>query len=94
MGDFKLPAIEYISMNGSQSFQVLFLSFLWAMQSLFWYSYGFWLDLILLPIPTDRCTECISKEDIIIEINAMTLKRISMMSSALVYLYATITMLM
>lgn len=85
MGDFKLSAIEYISLNGSQSLQVLLLSFLWATQSLFCSSYGFWLDLILLPLPTDRCTECISKKDIIIEINAMTLKSISMMSSAPVY---------
>lgn len=94
MGDFKLPAIEYISLNGSQSLQVVLLSFLWAAQSLFCSSYGFRLDLILLPLATDRCTECISKKDIIIEINATTLESISMMGTALVYFYATIAILM
>ena len=86
MGDFKLHAIEHISLNGSFSSQLLLLFSVFGLhEGFFRFRYGFHFDLILLSLPTNRNTECISKKDIIIEINTMTLKSVSMMSSGPVY---------
>lgn len=86
MGDFKLHAIEHICLNGSHSSQCLLPSpFFELHEDCFYYRYGFQFDLILFSLPTNRCTECISKKDIIIEINTVTLKGVSMMSSGPVY---------
>lgn len=86
VGDFKLHAIEHISLNGSPSSQRLLLSSFFGPHEAFFCSrYGFQFDLNLLPLPTARYVECISKKDIIIEINTVTLKSVSMMSSGPVY---------
>lgn len=86
MGDFKLRAIEHIPLNGSPSLQCLLLSFSFGLhEAFFCETYGYRFDFILLPLHTNRCTDCISKKDIIIEINTVTLKTVSMMGSGPVY---------
>lgn len=86
MGNLKLHAIEHISLSESHSSRCLLLSSFFGLhEAFFCCGYGFQFDLSLFSLPTDRCTECVSKKDIIIEINTVTMKSVSMMSSGPVY---------
>lgn len=88
MGDFKLHTIEQIFLNAthSSSAQHFLPSYFFGLHGDFFpFRNALWFDLILLSQPTHKCRKCISKKDIIIAINTVTLRRVSMMSPSPVY---------